>query len=1278
MRGTAFGSGLVLVLVLGLSGIGTATSEEAASEAIHAPMPVPVMPVPGEDRPVGPAPMAPAGPILPAPFAPSPAPADGFEGLGDNICTSALGCTIPPDTHGAVGFDSLGQVRLMEVLNTEVHIQDDTGGVVWGPVTIDDFWGVAVNPDLDGAFDPRVHHDPRDPANPLDGRWISVVCDDARTTTSAVLVGASQGADPDGAWYKTRIDADPANLVWADYPTVGFNSKWVVVQVNLFTMGGSFDSTQIWVFDKAQLYTGILTPVGDFRVSGHGGTQVPAETYDAAEGDVYLLQRWNGNSSGVGYLRLYRITGAVDAPILDWLDPVRQWVTSPEPWETSAPGRVDFAPQDQDPAPSNCANCLTPPCRIQTNDDRIQNVVLRNGTLWAAQNVFLPAGGATRSSVQWWQIATDTTVIQRGRVDDASGFRFFAFPSIAVNKHDDVLLGYSSFEDIYYASASYSFRYSFDAPDQMRDELVIRSGDACYFKDLNGIPSRNRWGDYSATVVAPDDTRLWTLQEYAASPDLLEGDARFRDKWGTYWGMLDPSRRITITDVSANEGDVGPTPFTFTLELKDATGAEYAPSPLPVTVEWKTANGTALAPTDYVAVVGGLVTFPAALPAPYPNSSVQQTVTVDVNGDSTFEGDETFFLDLTNPTNAVLDRNQATAIILNDDPQISISDVQRIEGNGGEGDTLFVFTVSLSNASPTLIQVDWATFDGSAVAGLMAGGGDYFSASGIVDFLPGIVSQPISIQVHGDGVPELDEEFFVDLTGAFGGSILKSRGVGRIIDDDAVEPGVEALTIVADSTGSGPTDGRLRLQWLTPAGAAGANQYLIKYDRSATAGGTCASPNPANPGVGSMGTISFSPVTVGTTTYPLGGLDLDYEYCFTVWIEYPGPTYSLPGVTLSARPFDATREVKWKVFSGMTLLAQPTVGLDAVATPGDDQHVHAMARGAAGGTWPAPWVPRDLGAISQKFNPIVPLAGGSRMFVSTQDGRIHAIDTADGSLIWSTQLPEGDVRGAPAGIFTAFGGAYDYVLVGTSAGAGDRLYALDPFTGAVIDAFPQLTIDGFTGMGAVNSMPSVDYANRRVYFASWRGAALGTVWCLELGPASDALKLDWQYNGAFDVNGSAVLHNGRVLVGDSNGSVISLSATGPPAFSLPLGDGEPKGFLFPDRRSNDFYVATNGKVWAVTDTGSGLNTSKWPTQPSLVAPSIVLHHPGTDDIYVGVRDYGGNASIVKIDAATGAVAGAATLETASVTIGPPALDLGYGMLHVGSVAGILYAVELGF
>ena len=94
--------------------------------------------------------------------------------------------------------------------------------------------------------------------------------------------------------------------------------------------------------------------------------------------------------------------------------------------------------------------------KIRTNDSRIQNVVYRNGKLWATHTVFPPA--PTRASVQWWQVRTDATVAQRGLVDDPVRPRFYAFPSIAVNKNDDAMLGYSRFQGDQYAGASYSFR----------------------------------------------------------------------------------------------------------------------------------------------------------------------------------------------------------------------------------------------------------------------------------------------------------------------------------------------------------------------------------------------------------------------------------------------------------------------------------------------------------------------------------------------------------------------------------------------------------------------------------------------------------------------------------------------------------------------------------------------------------------------------------------------------------------------------------------------------
>ena len=81
------------------------------------------------------------------------------------------------------------------------------------------------------------------------------------------------------------------------------------------------------------------------------------------------------------------------------------FVSTPNPWDGQGNvGEADFAPQ------------LGSSNKIMNNDDRMQNCVYRNGSLWCAHTVFLPAGSATRSAVQWWQFTPSGTVQQRGRM----------------------------------------------------------------------------------------------------------------------------------------------------------------------------------------------------------------------------------------------------------------------------------------------------------------------------------------------------------------------------------------------------------------------------------------------------------------------------------------------------------------------------------------------------------------------------------------------------------------------------------------------------------------------------------------------------------------------------------------------------------------------------------------------------------------------------------------------------------------------------------------------
>jgi outer membrane protein assembly factor BamB len=1200
-------------------------STEAPRKARRPHRRLPEMPMPeGWTRPFAPD-EAPPPVEVETPLA--PALALSFPGLGDN------NQAIPPDTHGAVG-----PTKVMTTLNTEVLVQNRAGAITSGPVRLDDFWtGIATAP----AFDPRVLYDP-DPA--YGGRWIWVAVQGADAAASGLLIAASAGAEPvrgPGALF----DADPANAVWADYPSVGFNKNWVVVQVNLFerSPGFNFVRSEVYVFKKADLYTGVFAPTvisldAPACTSGCGGTQVPAATYDFTQEDLYLLQRWN---SGAGLLRLYRLSG-VAAPTITPLG-----FPSGPGWADGQPSGLDFAPQ-----PSICGGL-----RIQTNDSRIQNVVWRNGTLWAAHTVFYPAGPSpTRSAVQWWQVQTDSTVLQRGVIDSGSPSIFHAFPSLAVNKNDDVLVGFSTFSDADFASARYAFRLATDPPGSMQVPSVLKPGEDCYSKVSSG---RNRWGDYSATVVDPtDDTTLWTMQEYA------ETRSGGFDRWGTWWGQLDPTPAVAITDPSVAEGHAGTTGLVFDVTLS-------VPTSQTVTVAWRTADQTAtVADDDYVPVASGIVTF-----AP---GDTAQTLTVAVKGDIKREPIETLKVELTGATNATLPDPLAIGTILDDDPepQISIGDRQIVEGNP-TGTAPADFLLTLSNPSAFTVTVSASTAAGGAQPATP--GTDYVTLTGSgVTFAPGQVSAVVTVPVVKDASPEPDETFLVNLSGASGGTILKGTGTGIILDDDSgpPQPGVISLTVVSDGNA---TSGRNRLQWVNPAATADAVE--IRYT-SATLPASCTHPANAGDGSGIPGPPYAGPGLVQSFTH--AGLALGDVYCYSVFLRYPPSVYSA-AANATGRPFDATGRVKWRYFTGATALAPPTVGASGVLLASNDRVVHAATRGPGGGAWPLPWKPVVLGWPAQERSPIVPLAVGPRVFYGTQDGWVQAVDASTGAKIWETQI--GAAGGAaPAGVFTAFGGAWDYVLVGTAEANGNRFYALDPGTGAVVDYFPKAGDPHFGGIGAILGMASVDYGRGQVYFASRLGSAPNTLWCLKLGPSSDALTLGWAVAGATvgPIDGSPVVRGDRVYVGNNAGVLWAVDATsGTPLYSYATGDLSVKGFPFPDRRNGDVYVTTSlagglGRLHAVTDTGSGLVAKAgWGSPPVGPQMSPPLLWTGSNRIFVGVRLALSGGGLYSINATDGAV-NAYDLEPSPLTIGTPSLDIGQSppILHVGGENGVLYAFEV--
>jgi len=109
---------------------------------------------------------------------------------------------------------------------------------------------------------------------------------------------------------------------------------------------------------------------------------------------------------------------------------------------------------------------------------------------------------------------------------------------------------------------------------------------------------------------------------------------------------------FSIADVTMNEGSSGMYTKNIPVTLSDSNGSTF-------TVKYTTSNGTATDGNDYNATSGTLT---------FSGSTTTQNIPVKINGDTTNENDEYFYIALSNATGgATIKDNSATITLLNDD-----------------------------------------------------------------------------------------------------------------------------------------------------------------------------------------------------------------------------------------------------------------------------------------------------------------------------------------------------------------------------------------------------------------------------------------------------------------------------------------------------------------------------------------------------------------------------------------------------------------------------------
>ena len=291
------------------------------------------------------------------------------------------------------------------------------------------------------------------------------------------------------------------------------------------------------------------------------------------------------------------------------------------------------------------------------------------------------------------------------------------------------------------------------------------SGDADIYVRFGAVPSESV---YDCASTSPATTENCTRTAQAGTWYVLV-HAYTAISGVSLVGQYTPADPVlptlSVNDVAIVEGHAGTKQASFTVSLS-ATSAS------PVTVDVATASGTAAMVTDYSAAsVVGLV-IPAG------QASVNFNVTI--NGDTAVEGNETFTVNLSNPSNATIADAQAVGRITNDDlATLSIGDVTVDEGNSGT--TTATFVVRLSAPMPNPVYYDIATGNGTA-----AGGSDFVARTLGGRFIDaGRTTQVFEVAVNGDTGVEGNETFNVAVSNVTGATVGDGAAVGTIVNDDA-------------------------------------------------------------------------------------------------------------------------------------------------------------------------------------------------------------------------------------------------------------------------------------------------------------------------------------------------------------------------------------------------------------------------------------------------------------------------------------------------------------
>jgi hypothetical protein len=446
-----------------------------------------------------------------------------FDGVGVGLGDFRPGSN-PPDVNGNVGATQYVQWN-----NTSFAVfNKNTGALEYGPAA-----GNTLFQALGGICAKHNNGDPVVSYDILAGRWVlsQFVVGGPNGSYSHQCFAVSTTSDATGDYYLYDFLTDPVNFV--DYPHQGTWPDGYYMAAHIFSpsVGGlpvappnAFITARIYAFEREKMIYGLparMQSVDIGRNPGHLPADLEGLTPPPVGAPAFFL---GPNEALTNITNSYRVA-------VTW-----------DPAPTIALTRGEILGGIGNAACLNTAvarACVPqpPPATPADNLDNLSGrymhrLTYRNLGTQAAPNESLvvsatstgSAGPPAHGAVEWFEFrhdgnpATHPTLFQNATFDPDTNYRWM--PSIAMDKHRNILLGYSKSSLTVKPGIYLTGRLVTDPINTMGAEIEMQPSTGVQ------IGGGNRWGDYTSMNLDPiDQCTFYYTNEY------LKTDGAFH--WST-------------------------------------------------------------------------------------------------------------------------------------------------------------------------------------------------------------------------------------------------------------------------------------------------------------------------------------------------------------------------------------------------------------------------------------------------------------------------------------------------------------------------------------------------------------------------------------------------------------------------------------------------------------------------------------------------------------------------------------------------------------------------